>query len=49
MGLTRPSEIINDLVLLELDVMKTKPPQLAAGQGVQHKIHRKFIRVSDLA
>lgn len=43
-GLTKPTEIIKDLPLLELDVLKT-----IWSEGVQNKVARKFIRISDLA
>jgi hypothetical protein len=48
-GFAKPAEIINDLILLEIDVLKTIPSQLTPGPGVQHKISRQFIRVSELA
>ena len=47
-GFAKPREIINDSILLEIDVLKTIPPQ-TPGPSVQHKISRKFIRVSELA
>ena len=53
-GFSKPTEITNDLILLELDVNKTMP-QLTSSQtgpsiyGVQYKIARHFITVSELA
>jgi hypothetical protein len=53
-GFSKPTEILNDVVLLELDVNKTMP-QLTSSQagpaiyGVQYKIARRFIRISELA
>ena len=48
-GFTKPAEIIDDLILLEVDVFKTIPSQSFPAPGVQHKVMRRFIRVSQLA
>jgi hypothetical protein len=53
-GLARPPEIINDLILMELDVCSTIPHYTPFQGGVQQfrevrKIARRFIRISDLA
>ena len=50
-GFTRPAEIINDVLLLELDVNKTTTQLTATGEthNLQNKIARRFIRVSELA
>jgi hypothetical protein len=54
LGLSRPSEIMNDLILLELDVNSTIPQITPMGTGIiqvgaQRKIARKYIRTSELA
>jgi len=53
-GFSRPAEIFNDFILLELDVNKTIPQYSATEEGVkilgaQYKVARKFIKASELA
>lgn len=53
-GFSKPTEIIDDLILLEIDVNKTIPQYSANDRGVsiidaQFKITREYIKASDLA
>ncbi|MBU6402140.1 MAG: hypothetical protein KGS61_17615, partial [Verrucomicrobia bacterium] len=49
-GFSRPSEIVNDVILLELDIAKTLRIADASGiKSILETVARKFIRVSELA
>ena len=53
-GFSRPTEIINDLILLEIDVNKTIPQYSASEEGAkiigaQYKIALRYIKASELA